>query len=58
MLLVCNDANAAGQVLESLEKWNNPESRQRIERMRRRESLDWKSLHASSGWMDAVSSVA
>jgi beta-N-acetylhexosaminidase len=57
MLLVCNDANAAGQVLESLEKWNNPESRQRIERMRRRESLDWKSLHASSGWMDAVSSM-
>ncbi len=57
MLLVCNDANAAGQVLESLEKWNNPESRQRIERMRRREPLDWESLHASSGWVDAVSSV-
>lgn len=57
MLLVCNDANAAGQVLESLEKWNSPESRQRIESMRRREPLDWKSLHASSAWEDAVSSV-
>lgn len=57
LLLVCNDANAAGQVLESLEKWNNHESRQRIERMRRREPVDWKSLHASSEWTNVVSSV-
>ena len=57
MLLVCNDANAAGQVLESLESWNNHESRQRIERMRRRERPDWTLLHASSEWADAVNLI-
>jgi beta-N-acetylhexosaminidase len=57
MLLVCNDPNAAGQVLESLEGKNFPESRRRIERMRRHKRPEWQELHASNAWAKAVSTV-
>lgn len=57
MLLVCNDASAAGQVLESLEGVDSRESRRRLGKMRRRDQPDWSALHASSTWADTLSAV-
>jgi beta-N-acetylhexosaminidase len=57
MLLVCNDPNAAGQVLESLEGKNIPESKRRVERMRRRKQPEWQGLHASNAWAEAIRAV-
>lgn len=57
MILVCNRADAADQVLDSLGDYSDPAAQARLVRLHGRRAPDWASLHASKAWQQAVQAV-
>lgn len=57
MLLVCNDPNAAGEVLEAVEGVVEQHSTDRLESLRCRRRGSWKQLHASDVWCERAASL-
>ena len=50
MVLICNDREAAIQVIDNLEKYNSPASQMRLTRLHGRPALNWQKLHADQKW--------
>lgn len=57
MVLVCNDPQAAGELLDGLGQHDNPASRLRLARMHGRYSIDRGELLADAGYREAVRAV-
>jgi len=58
MVLVCNNPEAAGDVLEALESYNNPVSRMRLVRMHGKPGFDIAALKRQGSWQQAVKLAA
>lgn len=58
MVLVCNHPEAAREVVESLEGYENPIAQVRLARLHGRKGVSWEALHASRAWRDAREAVA
>jgi len=57
MVLVCNDRDAAVQVVEALRDPVEPVLGMRLARMHGRHAVDWESLHRDPRWEQAVAAV-
>lgn len=57
MILVCNRADAADQVLDSVQDHSDPASLMRLVRLHGRHAPGWDELHASAAWHKAVEAV-
>lgn len=57
MILVCNNADAADEVLESLGEFQDPAAHIRLARMHGKPSMGWDELHASGDWKRTVAEV-
>jgi len=58
MVLVCNHPQAAAQVLQSLETYDNPVSQVRLIRMHGRGHSDWQTMQDSEEWKKAAEQMA
>lgn len=58
MLLVCNNPDAAGQVLESLPIANDPLREQRLQAMRGSFGLTWAELQATTQWQQIAQQIS
>jgi len=54
MLLVCNDPDAADEVLESLTGMDHSHAQKRLQAMRGKQGQDWERVHESQAWLAAV----
>lgn len=54
MLLVCNDPQAADEVLESLVNLNHSHTQSRLELMRGEQRQNWEQSHSSLVWLETV----
>ena len=57
MVLVCNDAQAAEQVLDNLGRYDNPVSTLRLVRMHGRHPVSWTQLAGDTAYRQMVSLV-
>lgn len=57
MVLVCNDRDAAAQVVETLRDPVDPVVGMRLARMHGRHPVDWDTLHRDPRWEQAVAAV-
>jgi beta-N-acetylhexosaminidase len=58
MVLVCNNPDGAGQVLDALAHYENPASQSRLLRMHGRGSQSRARLHEDARWHEAVRTAA
>lgn len=54
MLLVCNDPQAADEVLESLSGLDHNHAQNRLDAMRGQQKQNWEQAHSSQEWLTAV----
>lgn len=58
LLLLCNDPEGVGEVLDALAGYRNPVSQARLAPLRGRGHMLWGDLQASADWRDAATLIA
>ena len=58
MVLICNDREAAIQVIDNLGEYNSPPSQARLIRLHGRTPFDWENLHNDKKWSMACSVIS
>ncbi len=53
MLLICNNSDAVGQVLETFCSYEAPQAQARVEKLRGTGTWAWQKLHTAQAWQEA-----